>query len=231
MVTQPVEKWIDEYTYWRGGKRVSVVGHNRTYHVGRSSSKRVPHIRELHQKRSLEDRIKDEKTTEPYTDRGNWISAPFRYDYPNVDEALEYPLKIHRTVIEHKHHYVILNEETYKEIGYLDADMSSIENSMLIKEMKIAEKHQGKGYANILMRNMTNLADKEGITLRLKAEPFGERIIIDPDTGYEDFEKVQATPRTVRRLARFYRQFGFKSQGKVQTTTYGSYQYMVRRPK
>ena len=121
--------------------------------------------------------------------------------------------------------------ETYEEIGYLDADMSSIENSMLIKEMKIAEKHQGKGYANILMRNMTNLADKEGITLRLKAEPFGERIIIDPDTGYEDFEKIQATPRTVRKLARFYRQFGFKSQGKVQTTTYGSYQYMVRRPK
>lgn len=177
-------------------------------------------VRTAHQLRPVHERDVDERTTEPLGTIDRWYRDPVKYDYPRVDTGLPegFKFKTITSKIDKDDKWLVLVNEKGKhvgEIGYMenhdDPDLGK--DILYLGQLEVTEK--GKGYSNLLMREMTKKADLEGKRMGLVVYP------VD-DKGY-----FGDTKKGAERLSHYYQQFGFKKVKKAL----GYYDEMARDPQ
>jgi len=230
---KPVKKVISQYSYFRNGKRIVVPPHSRTYYKGRKPrpvpQRKFNEIRALHQKRPYDVRKRDEATTEPFGSEDDWKRNAWRWDYPNVDEAIPENLSLDWDSSKPRSPYIfVIDKYSGKELGHVWLDIAYDGKNAWVKEVEVNPDQRGQGISNIMLRELTNWADKNKIRLRLKAEPYG----FEWDDEAGDYMRIDSTPSKVRRLSRYYKQFGFKPDRGVEKDANDNWvQFMTRRPQ
>jgi len=201
---------INSYSKVVRGKRIRVKSHRR----------HLP-IRVAHQLRPVDERIADERTTEELGTIDRWNKDPDKYDYPKVDTALPkgFKLKTETSRLDDNDKYLVLFDDKGKnvgEIGYFDNYDDPVLGEELIYLGQLEVTDKGKGYSNLLLREMTNMADREGKKIALTAYP-------TDDTGFFGSDK-----NGVKRLKNYYKQYGFKV---IKETKHMGFAEMMREPQ
>lgn len=229
-----------------------------TAHTRELQDNRVPHnnsdlsVRALHQLRSVDDRIADEKTTEKVVDKKKWITNPEKYDYSNVDTAIPDGFTIEQhgdTLIvtadpedpdytEEQAEDDLMEGEDRDDIhrslggtaGYLRFYDHSSAGYIHIDAINIYSAFRGEGLSNVMLRALNNFADKKNLDISLVAQPFEiAGFMQDPDVM--DYDPYIPEKYEVEDLVKYYEQFGFKRKGKMSVDDDTYSQKMSRKPQ
>jgi len=159
--------------------------------------------RRAHSRRSLSERIADEKAAEAFArDIAEWARDPRKFDLPHVDEPA--PLTFHR--VEEPvgegliHGDIRAKDRSGREVGHIFYSRNPCDIHLSL--LGVRPEYAGRGYAVYLMREFINLQDKQCINSTLEAVPLGvgEMEDIDPELW----------KKNLRFLKSFYGSFGFE---------------------
>lgn len=181
--------------------------------------------RRVHSKRSLEERLRDEKTLEVLTrDYQQWKADPKKFDMPHVDEPA--PLTFHRVenvvakgVI---HGDIRAKDKSGEDVGYIfyARDPCDIHLSLLT----VRPEHAGKGYSAFLMREFIDIQDKLCLNSTLQVVPLSLTSAGSIGAGEMEETDPELWKRNLEFLKNFYGSFGFEEVGK------SGQDLMARRP-
>lgn len=193
--------------------------------------------RVIHQKRNVQERIRDELTEEPMTKNPlKWLKDPLLVDFKCVDEPIADKFSVifrnarskvpNAGLIGNREEVfsegIVTDRNTGKEVAEIVISCTGTRNCY-IASLHTKPAYRGKCLSNHLLREITGIADLKGLELKIDAAPFEEVPITEEEvkqlaewekTGVPKFGNLEEADENdfmrLDSLIHYYEQFGFK---------------------